>query len=1249
MSQQSSRGDGPSGTHRLILRVYRSDGQADAFYLAHGLTIGRSVANTVALPDDDGADRTHARVAFLDDGTATLYSVGPDNEILVDGSAVHQLPLSTGVRFRIGRHQFECLSRQRPAEEGTESATSCPYCTAWDLPQATTRCPHCGQDVLVLNLEGSGLSRLVVPAQFGDFRAQHLVARGGMGVVLKGVHQTESYPVAVKILLPHRNLDAQAGERFRQEASLMAQVQSPEIIRLIHTGQVGRLNYLVMEWMDRGTLRDVLVEHRSQNSLPVFDDVLAWLVDTCRGLAAIHALGIIHRDVKPSNILLADNGHAKLADMGIAKQMADSSHGLTTTGMVPGTTEYMSPEAINPPWLVDQRGDQYSVGVTFYELLTGQRPVGAWPAASSVNRTVPKEFDAFLAKLLSPSPQGRFHDMTAVLHAEDGLLRFLTPRWTYRRRNGIWINYFEAINLSCFPLKDFVADVLVHRKDGSTSSFRMRADLLLAGGRLRKTLVFDQEVTGELAFVEATATCLRGNIELDPAVTRDEEVAKWSAFPHLNEEVPSAVVEHRLLCGKASVLAFLSSLLIPILWLVSFGLVYVLAGGATGKVLASILCAGVLFALFTRRCRLAYLRGMSPILRRVPQADHWLACVGERTANCWMARRRRVAASEGHLLQEYMVLANRDRLNRLSLLLGGIGFVLSSILLCVVLSSPTMAYLLVPLYASQMMLLVGLGLYAEYKARHPVWAFLGMLSLPGLLALAGLPDRWNRRIIDLRSQLGLLTAPPSQAPPGGNVGRLFPPMFWLAAGFSVVPLLAPGGLMLSIVQLTRQSKGSRDRRWWSWATVWSGWQTFVLMLICLSLMLQDGHKGIGSQPPDSCLVSDGVIEIVLPHGWRESRELRDQLRAQLAIADASNTLAAAVVHMAKTDVVTGDLEDIAKRIAINITTALQEPRFGPVKRLKVGTHPAVQYEIHGVENSLRVIYMVTVVDLSSHYSTITAWSPESAQDHLSQDVGQIVRGVRLRGDIVDFPVVEGRLPEEVTNTIGTGVREIANTIGMKLRLIPAGEFDMGGETLLEGSKPVHHVRISRPFYLGETEVTQRQYLAVMGTNPSMFTGDLDRPVENVSWEDAVAFCRKLGEREGKKYRLPTESQWEYACRAGSKGSWTFGDDEGSFGEYAWYDANSGNETHRVGKKRPNAWGLYDMHGNVWEWCSDWYGIYAASPQTDPAGPSTGSLRVLRGGCWYSPAVNCRSANRYWEPGDRHDILGFRVSADLADE
>jgi eukaryotic-like serine/threonine-protein kinase len=141
------------------------------------------------------------------------------------------------------------------------------------------------------------------------------------------------------------------------------------------------------------------------------------------------------------------------------------------------------------------------------------------------------------------------------------------------------------------------------------------------------------------------------------------------------------------------------------------------------------------------------------------------------------------------------------------------------------------------------------------------------------------------------------------------------------------------------------------------------------------------------------------------------------------------------------------------------------------------------------------------------------------------------------------------------------------------------------------------------------EVTQGEYERVMGTNPSHFKGDPRLPVETVSWQDAMTFCERLSalpaERSaGRVYRLPTEAEWEYACRAGSTTIYSFGDSEGSLGDYAWYDSNSGSKTHPVGQKRPNAWGLYDMHGNVWEWCSDWYdgSYYASSPVDDPTGP-----------------------------------------------
>ena len=203
-------------------------------------------------------------------------------------------------------------------------------------------------------------------------------------------------------------------------------------------------------------------------------------------------------------------------------------------------------------------------------------------------------------------------------------------------------------------------------------------------------------------------------------------------------------------------------------------------------------------------------------------------------------------------------------------------------------------------------------------------------------------------------------------------------------------------------------------------------------------------------------------------------------------------------------------------------------------------------------------------------------------------------------------------------------------------------------------------------WLGMTEVTQEEYQHVMGSNPSMYTGDPKRPVALVSWDDAVEFCWRLSELPTEKgakrrYQLPTEAQWEYACRAGNPGRWCFSaqptvlpgtGEEELLGDYAWFLANAAGEAHSVGQKRATPWGLYDMYGNVWQWCWDWYDrdYYAKSPTDDPEGPPGGSVRVFRGGGLGQPAWVCRSANRRaGEPGYRSNV-GFRVcSLVLADK
>ena len=237
-------------------------------------------------------------------------------------------------------------------------------------------------------------------------------------------------------------------------------------------------------------------------------------------------------------------------------------------------------------------------------------------------------------------------------------------------------------------------------------------------------------------------------------------------------------------------------------------------------------------------------------------------------------------------------------------------------------------------------------------------------------------------------------------------------------------------------------------------------------------------------------------------------------------------------------------------------------------------------------------------------------------------------------------------------------KEITNSVGMKFVLIPKGTFTMGSPIDEEGRFEVevqHEVTISKDFYLGVYEVTQLQYEKVIGKNPSDFQGEKvggqnkDLPVEKVSWSDAVEFSKRISEipeekKAGRVYRLPTESEWEYACRAGSKTAFSFDDEEGLLPEYGWFSSNSSNRTHTVGLLEPNAWGLYDMHGTVCEWCSDWDGNYPEGAITDAARPKKGSIRVARGGSWIDVAASCESAARSEPPPEyRSNNFGFRLA------
>ena len=273
-------------------------------------------------------------------------------------------------------------------------------------------------------------------------------------------------------------------------------------------------------------------------------------------------------------------------------------------------------------------------------------------------------------------------------------------------------------------------------------------------------------------------------------------------------------------------------------------------------------------------------------------------------------------------------------------------------------------------------------------------------------------------------------------------------------------------------------------------------------------------------------------------------------------------------------------------------------------------------------------------------------TPENTNHALiSTGNGGLIRRMDQRFGLVN------RLMEEIqakqTGLSKTKTLEVPLGTGvvMVMKWCPPGSFLMGSPEDEEGQwgyeKQVH-VTLSKGFWMGQTQVTQAQWQAVMGNNPSYFSGK-NRPVEKVSWHDAQEFVSKINASfdlpGGMQMALPTEAMWEYACRAGETGPYS----GGTLDVVAWYGENSSDETHPVGEKKANAWGLHDMHGNVWEWCVDWFEMGIAGG-IDPQGASSGTIRVFRGGGWRNDARNCRAANRNcYNPTIRNNSIGFRTA------
>jgi len=235
----------------------------------------------------------------------------------------------------------------------------------------------------------------------------------------------------------------------------------------------------------------------------------------------------------------------------------------------------------------------------------------------------------------------------------------------------------------------------------------------------------------------------------------------------------------------------------------------------------------------------------------------------------------------------------------------------------------------------------------------------------------------------------------------------------------------------------------------------------------------------------------------------------------------------------------------------------------------------------------------------------------------------------------------------IRETSDRAVVDLGDGVELAMLAVRPGRFTMGSNSGEPDERPEREIAITRPFFLGVTEVTRMQYGRVVKPSPGAETAPDDLPA-CVSWEDAARFCRRLSELTGRRFRLPTEAEWEYACRSGSRSAYSFGDSETALAEYGWFAANSGGAARPVGTRRPNAWGFHDMHGNVWEWCADWYdpGHYRSAPLRDPEGPASGTARAMRGGSVLFLAYDCRCSRRMsGPPNASFRDSGFRVALD----
>jgi len=1079
--------------------------------------------------------------------------------------------------------------------------------------------------------EHLGLGAKPKVKQFGPYLVQKRIGQGGMGAVYLAVDTRVNTPVALKTLAPGFGNDQTYLQRFQREASIASEVKHPNVVACYGAGVEQNIHYMALEYVDGGDVSHLI----RQGPVPEAK-ALEIASQVTEGLGAAHQAGLVHRDIKPANIFMTKDGTAKLGDLGLAR--AEEDHSLTQSAVSLGTPHYMSPEQAQGQREIDIRSDIYSLGATIYHMVCGEPPFSgptaivvlskhAQEQIPSPQEKVPELSDGIchiIEKCMAKEKDDRYQTPAELLEdirlvmkgekpASDSLpanstsVRRLTQAATVAepgasRRRGSR----RTATPSRTPIVAGALVLLLLVGGGIFLATRPKPEPSKKSGvpRVKATTsvepVAPKSPSPEQMLCEAEDYAKKHPENFREIIARfqkaveatkgtENEAKAREGLADREERWEAAALakfEERKAAADENVDAGQYSKAKKLWDSFPESLLTDLVKEEIGKETTRIQDA---LDSFVERLR----KAAEPLLAKTPDA------LTDEDVEALVALKEKVEkAPEG--LDEKAKLALDDLAEELAAALDA--------------------------HAEALRAMVAAAFeqfWRDYETHVREKRF----------------DKAARLASDFPATLS-----------GAEAGEK------LAAALKM--LKQDAGLLRTLFDSAAKNlpklKGTMVRV--------SGMGMTVTEVRDGKVFVKHGEAEVGLDPEK--LDADTILSVALssvedPVSKARQRGLHafyygSEKEAAATLKEAAEAGADVAFYLARLVpvlVITTIPPGADVRLETMADGKWQEVE-GEARKTPLREEVAKNTKFR-VEISKEGSYPVTqeaVVGDGGEYRVCVRLKRARLWDALAADF-EVPKKLK---DRYDNPIRKG-----IDKKTGLPFEIRHKKTGMHFVSIPAGEFMMGSPEeekahAASREKPQHRVRISKPFYMGKYEVTQGEWQRVTGKNPSEFQSE-GNPVEKVPWNACPPFIKRLSEKlsnqnAGGRFSLPTEAQWEYACRAGTTTRFYYGEDPSykELGDYAWHGKNADGRAHRVGQKKPNAWGLYDMYGNVHEWCQDRFGPYSGEAQTDPVYLKSSSGHVLRGGGW-NTVSGCQSAYRAVSALGIRGYLGLRLALDLPTE